>query len=363
MIISGKDLLSSVIPYVHILSSSFNGTYCSQCFQCSNDVKRCSKCNRIAYCSIGCQRKDWIYHKHECEYFDDLDEEFDLIRLYLRFILRYENDRGIENSSTKRTVDDLFSHEKEIRQDRRRARTFQSIDRWFKKSNFNSKLDETKLFDLFCRLVINTLTIHDPIDLKPIGYGLYLDGTIYNHSCMPTCHTVFNGIYLSVRTIIDHSNDQSTINYVDLLENREIRQKNLFENYYFHCQCARCSNLNSQENILLEKIHHEEQKMDQLIDEKNFSKAYQTSQQLCDDYELILPVYHAYVSLHHVKHLKLALFLAETIDSATLETMMNVARRRLKISMGDQHPLTQETVQLCEQYRLELTFQQRQLMG
>ena len=363
MVISGTDLLSSLTPYVHILASSSltSNAYCSQCFRCSNDPKRCSKCHRISYCSTSCQSQDWIYHKHECSGLSSITDEYDLTRLFLRFILRYKKDQGIQNSSTKRVVDDLQTHESEIRQDRRRSRTFQSIYQRLTQWNVTDSFDEKTLFLLFCRLVINTLTVHEAIDLKPIGYGLYLDASSYNHSCRPTCHTVFNGMYLSIRTISEPTIDGWTINYIDLLDPYEQRQAQLLENYYFRCQCSRCREQNPNELILLEKIRSQEEKMDRFINENDFQRAYQSSEQLCQYYPEVLPYYHAYLSLHHVKHLKLELFLAETLANSVLQTTMKATCQRLQISMGEQHPLTQETVRLCEQYRLETALQQRQL--
>ena len=362
MVICGTDLFSSLIPYVHILSSSSKSS-CSQCFHSNEDLKRCSKCHRVSYCSISCQRKDWIYHKHECSLLDQFTDEYDLTRLFLRFILRYKTDQGIENSSTKRSVNDLQMHEDAIRRDQRRLRTFQLISERLKQWNLLDQIDSTIVFELFCRLVINTLTIHEPIDLKPIGYGLYLDATIYNHSCFPTCHTLFNGIRLTIRTIGEQSNDEWTINYIDLLEPYSIRQEFLRENYYFTCQCKRCLNNNPQEIILLEKIHFEEQQMDKSINDNDFTQAYQSSKKLSDYYEHILPYYHAYVSLHHVKHLKLELYLADTISDLVLQSTMKTTYDRVRISMGDSHPLAEETRRLCEQYKLEMAIKQRQLNG
>ena len=360
MVICGKDLFSSILPYVHILSSS-TSTYCSQCLNSSSDLKRCSKCHRTSYCSISCQRQDWIYHKYECSHLHTITDEYDLTRLFLRLIIRYQKDHGIENSPTKRCLNDLKTHENDIRHDRRRSMTFQSIYQRLKPWNVFEQLDEQILFELFCRLVINTLTIHDSIDLKSIGYGLYLDATKYNHSCKPTCHTVFNGISLSMRTISEESTDEWTINYIDLLESYESRQEFLRENYYFNCQCQRCLKNDQSELILLEKVRYEEQQMDKFISKNDFMNAYQSSKNLSDYYNQILPYYHAYVALHHVKHLKLELFLAETISDVILQSTMKNTCRRTEISMGINHPLTQETIRLCEQYKLEMSIKHRQI--
>jgi len=360
MVICGTDLFSSILPYVHILASSAT-TYCSQCLNLSTDLKRCSKCHLISYCSISCQQKDWIYHKYECSHLHQIIDEYDLTRLFLRLIIRYKKDNGIENSSTKRCLNDLKTHENDIHHDKHRSMTFQLIYQYLKQWDLFNQLDELIIFELFCRLVINTLTIHDSIDLKSIGYGLYLDATKYNHSCIPTCHTIFNGIYLSIRTISDESIDEWTINYIDLLESYQSRQEFLRNNYYFTCQCKRCLKNDQNELILLEKIHYEEQQMDKLINQNDFFNAYQSSKKLSNYYNEILPYYHAYVSLHHVKHLKLELLLAEKISNIILQSTMKTTCQRVKISMGENHPLTQETIRLCEQYKLEMMIQHKQI--
>ncbi|CAF0972096.1 unnamed protein product [Rotaria magnacalcarata] len=361
MVICGTDLVSSILPYVHILSSSSSSTYCSQCLNSANDLKRCSKCHRTSYCSISCQRKDWIYHKHECSHLHTINDEYDLTRLFLRLIIRYKQDHGIENTSTKRSISDLTTHENEIYNDKQRYKTFQLVYQYLKSWGFFENIDEKLIFELFCRLIINTLTIHDTIDLKSIGYGLYLDATIYNHSCIPTCHTIFNGIYLSIRTISDQLNNEWTINYIDLLELYENRQQCLRSNYYFTCQCKRCLENDQHELILLDKIHHEEQQMDKFINKNDFFDAYQSSKNLCDCYSKILPYYHAYVSLHQVKHLKLELFLADTMSDIIIQSTMKNTCERVKISMGENHPLTRETINLCEHYQLEMALKNRQI--
>lgn len=362
MVICGTDLLSSISPYVHILSSSSSSTsYCSQCFNTLNEVKRCSKCHTISYCSISCQQKDWVYHKRECLHLHEITDEYDLTRLFLRLIIRYKSDHGTEKTPTKRCLNDLEMHKNDIYNDKRRFKIFKLMYEQLKSWNLFDELTEENLFELFCRLVINTLTIHDTIDLKSIGYGLYLDATVYNHSCIPTCHTVFNGISLSIRTISDEVNNEWTINYIDLLERYENRQEFLRENYYFNCQCKRCLKHDKHELILLEKIHYEEQQMDKFINKNDFFDAYQSSKKLLDYYNEILPYYHAYVSLHHVKHLKLELLLADTISDLILQSTMKNTCQRVQISVGDNHPLTQEAIKLCEHYKLEMTIKQRQI--
>ena len=39
-----------------------------KCYVCRlESAKQCTGCHLIAYCSVGCQKKDWVYHKHSCK--------------------------------------------------------------------------------------------------------------------------------------------------------------------------------------------------------------------------------------------------------------------------------------------------------
>ena len=40
---------------------------CEVCKKSFSDIKKCSACNMIYYCSISCQRKDWPKHKLKCK--------------------------------------------------------------------------------------------------------------------------------------------------------------------------------------------------------------------------------------------------------------------------------------------------------
>jgi hypothetical protein len=348
VLVAGTDLLSSMTPYAHILCSNATTYCCSRCLQRSNNLKRCSKCQRVFYCSVPCQTADWIYHKYECT----------------SLLVRYKNDRGIAQTFGKRSVDDLQTHENEIRQDRRRYRTFQLIFQQMQDWHVIDTSDEKMVFLLFCRLVINTLTIHDPTDLKSIAYGLYLDASVYNHSCRPTCQTLFNGLRLTVRTIVDQRDDEQwTINYIDLLTSYEDRQVLLAENYYFPCRCQRClAHDRKEETFLLEKIRSFEDRMDRSIDNGDFQQAYAASEQLCRYYDEILPTYHAYVVLHHVKHLKLAMLLADAMNGDLLKSIMKTTRERVRVSFDKDHPLASETCRIYEQYQFEVSLQQKRSM-
>ena len=52
-----KELLDMVRSVLYL-----NGAYCCRCNKSlgRNDIKRCNGCNRMTYCSIACQKEDWL---------------------------------------------------------------------------------------------------------------------------------------------------------------------------------------------------------------------------------------------------------------------------------------------------------------
>ena len=59
-----------------------------------------------------------------------------------------------------------------------------------------------KLFfpEIYGRILINSFNIMNAENL-PIGIGLYLEGSVFDHSCDPNATVVFDGKRIIVRTI------------------------------------------------------------------------------------------------------------------------------------------------------------------
>ncbi|CAF0747117.1 unnamed protein product [Didymodactylos carnosus] len=275
LIPSGTVLISSLTPYVHVLKWSCESKLCSYCLLSSVQLKRCLKCRLVYYCDKNCQRSDWFNHRYECGFICHLD--FDLFRLYLRLFLRTTFKDNFYDELKLRQFYDCMTHMNDIQNDQQRLKQFYLLieqlklclsthdlpsslpllsqeplqsniesndDEFYFKTNYNRSIND--LYLLYCRLLINTFTITDSIDLKPIGCGFYLSATVYNHSCYPNCQQIFNGFRLQIRTIenIKENKEEYTINYCDLLQDRCKRQTELMKNYYFMCQCKRCGTSN-----------------------------------------------------------------------------------------------------------------------
>uniref|UniRef100_A0A183J5D8 SET domain-containing protein n=1 Tax=Soboliphyme baturini TaxID=241478 RepID=A0A183J5D8_9BILA len=66
----------------------------------------------------------------------------------------------------------------------------------------------------------------------------------YDHSCFPNTVLVFNGYQAVLRPLVTgvDVNDPSKafISYVDIARSKYQRQKELYEKWYFYCECSRC---------------------------------------------------------------------------------------------------------------------------
>mmetsp|Transcript_26853 Transcript_26853/g.30735 ORF Transcript_26853/g.30735 Transcript_26853/m.30735 type:complete len:684 (+) Transcript_26853:19-2070(+) len=94
---------------------------------------------------------------------------------------------------------------------------------------------------------LNGFSISD-VDNKTIGLGLYIQGSIMNHSCQPNLIQTFsygiNGQLLSLLITASKDisqNEEMCISYIDLLQDTAIiRMKRLMKEYRFQCDCLRC---------------------------------------------------------------------------------------------------------------------------
>lgn len=70
----GEELMRINSPLVAIPDSEALETVCYQCFLDSSlaDLKKCTGCNNVSYCSKPCQRDSWkLIHKLECKQLKD----------------------------------------------------------------------------------------------------------------------------------------------------------------------------------------------------------------------------------------------------------------------------------------------------
>ncbi|XP_060555621.1 histone-lysine N-methyltransferase SMYD3-like [Ruditapes philippinarum] len=232
-------------PYCHVLLQEHRSTLCDRCFTSGDSLKKCTGCGEVWYCDKACQKRDWAVHKLECKCLKQVSPKIpmDSVRLMLRLIITKSKDLPM-NSPWSRKFDDLMTHSEEIRADKTRTEQFGKMV--FTLTEYAGKAvslpSAAELYDTFCRMVINSFTISDG-ELKDLGTGIYLSGSMLDHSCKPNAVATFHGCTLVVRAtedIPDPSPNKVFISYVEQLSPVTERQKALKEQYYFDCKCERC---------------------------------------------------------------------------------------------------------------------------
>ncbi|EJW84127.1 hypothetical protein WUBG_04964 [Wuchereria bancrofti] len=103
----------------------------------------------------------------------------------------------------------------------------------------------TEMFDIFCKIVINTVVITDSC-LSRTGIGVYLGLSALDHSCKPDAFIIFNGTKAILRSLsknITEYNNNLRIPYCDLLELTSTRCKYMQLQHNFICNCEICQNV------------------------------------------------------------------------------------------------------------------------
>lgn len=86
-----------------------------------------------------------------------------------------------------------------------------------------------------------------------IGTGIYLGVSIVDHSCKPNAVATFEGTKLRLRLTEDLTFQhwsQINISYIDLINTRDDRRRELKNAYYFLCTCSKCVDTREEEEML-----------------------------------------------------------------------------------------------------------------
>ncbi|EMG48824.1 putative SET-like protein [Candida maltosa Xu316] len=95
--------------------------------------------------------------------------------------------------------------------------------------------------DIVSIVFINYFTLFD-YRQQEIGFALDPDFSLINHSCLPNCSQIVTntGDYKVVNTLPVMENEEFTVTYIPLGYPKEIRQFQLFQQFYFRCNCTLC---------------------------------------------------------------------------------------------------------------------------
>ncbi|VVA13666.1 PREDICTED: histone-lysine N-methyltransferase [Prunus dulcis] len=252
---SPGEVIISQEPYVSVPNNSSAESRCDACFESSN-LKKCSACQVVYYCSNSCQKSEWKLHRLECEALSKLHKERRMavtpsirlmIKLYLRTKLQTEKVIPASAMDNYKLVEALVAHMSEIDEKQlvlyaQMANLVSLILQW---PGINIK----EIAENFSKLACNAHTICDS-ELRPLGTGLYPVISIVNHSCLPNSVLLFEGRSAVVHAV-QHipKGAEVLISYIETAGSTLTRQKALKEQYLFTCTCPRCSKVGKYNDI------------------------------------------------------------------------------------------------------------------
>ena len=228
----------------------------------------------LQYCDKKCQTADWkSFHKNgECDFYHKLSACADhkvvhlfqwnhyasvLLRLFL--LIRAKPDLMFRkfrlHDGNERCLNDLMDDEHDEDRSGMNPLKFHLI--YSALSQVDSCLIGLPEFgllkSLFHKLRINSFSI-DHMDLLPIGHAMYIQSSVFDHSCRANAAYVFKGKRMEVRAMRDVAEgEEIRIHYVDTMELRDERRDKLWKGWGFVCACDRCEGgeENEQEKVQL----------------------------------------------------------------------------------------------------------------
>ncbi|KAH0545069.1 hypothetical protein FGG08_000840 [Glutinoglossum americanum] len=188
-----------------------------------------------------CQALAWDnHHKYECKLFAHLHPKIlpTPVRGTLRLLLLRQKDRLTDEQWS--ALLKLLSHSEDFRN--AGGEKWEGICLMSKGAHAYSKTDcgEDFVRELFCRIIINSLTLAtSTFD----SLGICLDPLVasINHSCDPNAVVTFDGSRLCLRSTSGiEKGGEIYISYIDSSHPTVRRQSELQSRYFFACTCTKC---------------------------------------------------------------------------------------------------------------------------
>ncbi|KAI6656853.1 Histone-lysine N-methyltransferase SMYD3 [Oopsacas minuta] len=248
---AGTILIRSV-PFSSAVAGKHIQEFCNKC-GLKKEVKKCSRCNYVRYCSKDCQVSAWPSHKKECDYIKSCLDIFTKVLpinslLVLRTLEMNEIEKlkqGIQDRELCPELEMLESHRDkflELKLNDAKHTTYEIVTRTYKPflRDRGYIITDNTVFDVHCKLAVNANAIQGD-HCETVSSGLFPEQTLLNHSCRPNCLNCFRGLevlLVASRDII--CGEELTINYIDIIKPVWERRSQLKEKSHFSCVCQRC---------------------------------------------------------------------------------------------------------------------------
>ena len=368
-------------PFAHVVLPGFD--ICDWCLKKSEELTKCKSCELAKYCSSECIDIAWKEgHREECKLMKKSAENMPtgmsllMARIALKLKRSEEEKRNaryytvlLPNKSQRRFID-LMTHYEPTRSDKDKMASFDKHHDEVSKYLGDiyptiSMHPRDELFMIYCKLLINSFGIDGDEDISSrVGKGLYLEASVFDHSCWPNAVWVFSGKTLCIRAITDIEKFEDVrINYTWAVNiPREMRRSVLKRVWYFDCHCSECTFQTfgsrrredlkaNQETIpmLPEAVGGDNNKwvsaletsFDNHFEDKEWHKAFMVGCVLLDFYNCLLPPYSitkACVALN----VSLSAFEIGRQDES--KNYMRLAEDQLRVTHGTDHKFYKEVL-------------------
>ncbi|XP_062515081.1 histone-lysine N-methyltransferase SMYD3-like isoform X2 [Corticium candelabrum] len=241
------ELVGTEKPFAFVVEQKWRTSVCHECLKIPSSLLRCSLCKFARYCGRDCQRLAWTEHKRECESLHRVAPRVptETARFVARILHKLWNSTDEE---CKRRLESLCYHDEMDKQSEKEfAELIQTVNVFVGQS-----LQVDHMTSLYQKIRCNSFSVCNE-EMQVIGVGLYLKFSLINHSCRPNCVATFCGPTVQIRAVHSIKKDEElTISYIELLQPISHRQKALWEQYHFLCDCCGCV---SEEAVKQDKLH------------------------------------------------------------------------------------------------------------
>jgi len=236
-------------PFIKVLTTEAKRHRCDNCFVSNAHLGCCQGCHRMYYCDQECQKEDWKNgHRFECTSIAfktyrgaNLQLMFQLFRTWATLKKPGIGDKPcvLYDGSTK-TFNTLMSHQSKHMENASLVQDCAYIV--IKLSQEDPSVTLGLFMKYFGIMQTNAFTIRNENESERIGLGLYMEPSIFNHSCKPTAafHWM-NGVEMQIRAVGPIlEGEEPCISYMGSLMSREERREELLRRYNFVCNCPKC---------------------------------------------------------------------------------------------------------------------------
>ncbi|EFO86016.1 hypothetical protein GCK72_005460 [Caenorhabditis remanei] len=217
--------------------------FCNQCLTNMVELKKCSACRKVAYCSAECQRADWKLHKRECKAIQAHGEvAIDSIRLVMRIVgLLNQNEVGQFSEEYIpggiRSFLTLMDHGNHLN-----AEAEDFAEQYLNFALPPHSHPET-IKSIFKKVSVNSFSLSNSTG-NSIGIALCVKLSAANHSCKPSTRVCYRGrtaMLVPVDDRLPTSLEGACHSYIDELQTLSTRQATLKKKYKFDCACEGCT--------------------------------------------------------------------------------------------------------------------------